>query len=104
MQELRLAPLIEVLLGVGQETVVPLGGAGSFGYGWHVTAEGDAAAVDESIEAADLRGGEHAGAPQVLRVQGVRAGHVMLRLRLVPHSRPDQTPLKEMAVGVKVRG
>lgn len=84
---------------------MPLGGAGSVGYGWQVTADGDASAVEEHIEAAAAPGQGPPGgsAAQALRIVAVHAGNVTLHLRLVRSFQPDRPPLQVVEVRVEVR-
>ena len=109
-------PPSELHLALGEEARVPIGGAGSAGYQWAWTLEGDAQVIAVSIEAdssscpspvsstspgSGLRSGS---VDHVAVVRGVRAGRARLHLALVRSFQPAHAPLIRHSIDVTVGG
>jgi hypothetical protein len=101
-------PPSELRLVSGQDARIRLGGAGSAGYQWTWSLDGDVDAITVAVEAAPP-----AAAPpedslssgsldQIIVVRGARKGFTRLHLSLVRSFQPNRPPLYHYSIDVTV--
>jgi hypothetical protein len=110
MPALSLEPPSELHLRPGETSRFRLGGAGSAGYRWAWTIDGDEEAISVAVEAASppptpspgvLRGGS---VDQFIVVRGLHEGTARLHLVLARPVKSSRPPLASFTVAVTVAG
>jgi hypothetical protein len=108
MPKLLLEPPSELHLRPGETSRIRLGGAGSAGYGWSWTIEGDAKCISVTLEAGPAstpvaRGELHTTTrDQIIVVQAIHPGKATLHLKLARSFQPSRAPLAAYTVAITV--
>jgi hypothetical protein len=101
MPESSLAVPTELALHVGHTAKIPLTGAGSVGYVWRVSVDGDAVLAKIGPADAQRPAGPAVGSlPQALIIEGRSIGHATIMLRLVRE--PGRPPREQHEIAVIV--
>ncbi len=93
-------------LGVGDEQTIALPGLGTAGYMWQERVIGPPDVIAISWSRGFAPGIEPAAigvsAPERITIRGVRPGEAQLRLIQVRHWEPDEAPINERRITVRV--